>query len=449
MFARVAAAAPDRHIALTARDAVAPAHPVPFAMRPSRVIRWGWLATTFALGAALLATAWTGRRRAADAEATLNRGQGEVLLEGAREVVRATPRPALPVAMDSLVARQQGAGLRFVAVLDASGSVVAQAGTPEGGPLPLPGERPTRPAPLVPAGTRLRLSGFAPPVRVPGEEEPDSGQRRRPSMVVLEFEPLVAERLTKQATGTFALSAAVAATLLAAALIFWRLTLRQELAERRLEQQRRLGVLGEMSAVLAHEIRNPLASLKGHAQLLAERLGEASPERRKAERVVHEAERLEALTSDLLDFARSGPIDVRAADPVALLRTSVEEVGAEAFDVHVDDAPRAWRLDVTRMRQALTNILRNAQQASPPGTHPEVSVARQNGALVFAVRDFGPGIPAGDEKRIFSPFYTTRTSGTGLGLAVALRVAEMHDGTIEAANHPGGGAVFRIIVPAG
>jgi signal transduction histidine kinase len=76
-------------------------------------------------------------------------------------------------------------------------------------------------------------------------------------------------------------------------------------------------------------------------------------------------------------------------------------------------------------------------------------VGRSDGSLVLTVRDFGSGIAPGDEKRIFSPFYTTRTNGTGLGLAVALRVVELHGGTITAGNHPDGGAVFRIAVPAG
>jgi two-component system sensor histidine kinase HydH len=75
-------------------------------------------------------------------------------------------------------------------------------------------------------------------------------------------------------------------------------------------------------------------------------------------------------------------------------------------------------------------------------------VGREDGTLVFTVRDFGPGIAPGDDKKIFSPFYTTRTSGTGLGLTVALRVAEMHGGTITVNNHPEGGAIFRIVLPA-
>jgi two-component system sensor histidine kinase HydH len=280
----------------------------------------------------------------------------------------------------------------------------------------------------------------------PAPRETERGRRQPPPLLVIEFEPVVAQRLAAEATRTFALSAVVAAALLAAAFVFWRLTIRQEEAERRLEQQRRLGVLGEMSAVLAHEIRNPLASLKGHAQLLAERLA-AEPDRRKATRVVQEAERLEALTSDLLDFARSGPIAVEPTDPAALLKACADEVDPGGFAISTTGAPASWRLDGSRMRQAMTNVLRNARQASPAGTSPEASVARAGGALVFTVRDFGGGIPAGDERRIFSPFYTTRTSGTGLGLAVALRVVELHGGTIVAANHPDGGALFRITLP--
>lgn len=447
MLARLDATPSQRHIRAAWGDALAPAHTVPGAMRPSHIARWGWLGTTLALAAALLVTAWMARWRATQAEDTLNRGQGEVLLEAAREAVRVTPRADLDTALDSLIARHQSVGLRFAALLDASGVVLAQAGTAVGGPLPAGLERAARPAALVRVDHRIRLVGFAPPVREP--EQPQSAERRRPrpSLVVLEFEPVVAERLTAQATETFALSAAVAVTLLVAALIFLRLTVRREQAERRLEEQRRLGELGEMSAVMAHEIRNPLASLKGHAQLLAERLPETGPDRRKAERVVHEAERLEALTSDLLDFARSGPMDIRPTDPVALLDSCLEEVGADGFVLHAEGAPAAWPLDEGRMRQALTNVLRNAQQASPAGARPEITLEQQSDALVFTVRDFGTGIPAGDETRIFSPFYTTRTTGTGLGLAVARRVAQMHHGTLVAANHPDGGAEFRMTIP--
>ena len=132
-----------------------------------------------------------------------------------------------------------------------------------------------------------------------------------------------------------------------------------------------------------------------------------------------------------------------------LVRSCADEVAAGAFAVRTEGAPGSFALDERRVRQALTNVLHNAHQASGQGTRPEVTASVEGGALVVTVRDFGPGVPAGDEKRIFSPFYTTRTTGTGLGLAVALRVAEMHGGTVTAENHPGGGALFRLTFRAG
>jgi len=423
-----------------------------------RWVRWGWLATTVALGAVLVATAWMGRNRAVAAAATLNRGQSMVLFESVRQQARSMAEPPGAGQLDSLLRQHQDAGLSYLAFFDSAGAAIAQAGTPNS-PIAVPVRRPPGPPMMEQVGARLRLWGAAflgvppePPQSGPGARPstpPAQGVRPRRLIFVMEFEPLVAERLAGEATKTLALSVLMAAALITAAVIFWRLSVRQELIEHRLEDQRRLGALGEMSAVLAHELRNPLASLKGHAQLLAERLSAGGGERGKADLVVREAQRLEALTSDLLDFARSGPMDLRPADPTALLASCADEVAPGGIDVHAGAAPATWRMDEGRMRQALVNVLRNAHQASPEGTRPEVTVGRSNGSLVFTVRDYGAGLAPGDEKRIFSPFYTTRTSGTGLGLAVALRVVELHGGTITAGNHPDGGAVFRIAIPAG
>jgi two-component system sensor histidine kinase HydH len=202
-----------------------------------------------------------------------------------------------------------------------------------------------------------------------------------------------------------------------------------------------------MSAVLAHEIRNPLASLKGHAQLLAENLTAGSKERGRADRVIGEAQRLESLTSDLLDFARSAPLDLKTVDPVAPVRASISDLGEDGFELDVAGAPASWPLDVGRVRQLLLNILQNARQASPEGKRPQVRVTTEGRSLVYEVRDFGAGLPPGAEARIFDPFFTTRTNGTGLGLAVARRVVEMHGGTITARNQPEGGALFRVVLP--
>jgi len=437
------------------RDAAVARMPWPMKAPLGRWVRWGWLATTVALGAALVATAWVGRQRAVAAATTLNRGQSLVLFESIRQQARALSEPPEPAQLDTILRQHQAAGLSYLAFFDSSGSPVAQAGKPAV-PIRSPVRRPPGPPVLETIGDRVRLwgyAGLAPPPpesgQAAGGSRPAGAARPRRLTFVMEFEPLVAERLAGEATSTFALSVLMAAALLAAAVGFWRLSIRQEQIEHRLEEQRRLGALGEMSAVLAHELRNPLASLKGNAQLLAERLGSRSPDRGKADLVVTEARRLEALTSDLLDFARSGPMDLRPTDPAALLAACVDEVGRDAFEVRAEGTPHQWPLDERRIRQALTNVLRNARQATPEGTRPEVAAGRSDGSLVFTVRDFGAGIPPGDERKIFSPFYTTRVSGTGLGLAVAQRVVELHGGTIVAANHPDGGAVFRITLPGG
>jgi two-component system sensor histidine kinase HydH len=235
---------------------------------------------------------------------------------------------------------------------------------------------------------------------------------------------------------------------MAVALLFSRQLLRQEAAERRFEEQRRLAVLGEMSSVIAHELRNPLASLKGHAQLLAERLPADGRERKKAERIVLEAQRLETLSGELLDFSRSGPIDRKDVDPAALLRAAADAVDASRIALSLEDAPHRFPLDAERVRQALTNLLLNAVQASPEGAPATARVVTEGDLLVFTVSDRGPGIPSGDVERIFEPFYTTRPTGTGLGLAVAQRIVQMHGGTLTAANDPGGGASFRMAIPS-
>jgi two-component system sensor histidine kinase HydH len=416
----------------------------PMPLSRYRWARWGLFGSTVLLGAALVVTAWIGRERAAGAAAIINQGQGETWLESVRQVVGDFDAGVDSRALDLLLARRREAGLQGISVYDSSGLALVHVGDTTAAPLErLRGFGP-RPLSIEQKGARFQLTGVA-FVGRPGS----AGGRPRPVLVVMTFIPVAARQLLTEATGTLVLSSVVAAALFAAALLFWRLVILHENAERRLEQQKRLSMLGEMSAVLAHEIRNPLASLKGHAQLLVERLGEANPDGTKAQLVVSEAERLEALINDLLGFARSGPIDIQPTDPAALLRQCTEEIGRDGFAIKTDHAPASWPLDPNRMRQALTNVLRNARQASAGATRPEVAVVGENGRLVFTVRDFGPGITAGDEQRIFEPFYTTRTSGTGLGLAVAARIAGMHGGVISVRNHPDGGAVFTIAVPKG
>ncbi|MCB1057029.1 MAG: ATP-binding protein, partial [Acidobacteria bacterium] len=149
---------------------------------------------------------------------------------------------------------------------------------------------------------------------------------------------------------------------------------------------------------------------------------------------------------------RSGTLDRQPTDPAALIAELREEEGAERIRVDRREAPATWSLDRARLRQVLSNLLRNALDASPPEAPVDVRV-RAGGPskrpeLRITVRDRGPGLPAGHEQEIFEPFFTTRTRGTGLGLAVARRIVEQHGGSLTARNHPAGGAEFDVRIPA-
>jgi two-component system sensor histidine kinase HydH len=148
-----------------------------------------------------------------------------------------------------------------------------------------------------------------------------------------------------------------------------------------------------MSAVLAHEMRNPLASLKGNAQLLLEQLPSDGREAKKADRIVSEATRLEVLSRTLLDFVRSGSVERQPVDVVALLRQAIEEVGAERIELTTQgDGGRQVMLDPLRMRQVLVNLLENAVEVSDAAQSVELALAVQGKSLRIGVRDRGPGL---------------------------------------------------------
>jgi two-component system sensor histidine kinase HydH len=263
--------------------------------------------------------------------------------------------------------------------------------------------------------------------------------------MVVGFSSSVSESLGLALRRAAVVSIVAALLLLGGAAFMTRSTLARAKTERDAERARRLVALGEMSSVMAHELRNPLASLKGHAQLLVESLAEGTRERAKAERVVAESERLERLTSDLLDFVRDGPIDRRPMATDDLIERARD--AAPGGDVRVDAtaAPKALEIDGARITAALGNLMRNALQASDRAV--EVAVRASGRDVTIEVRDHGPGIATGDEERIFEPFVTDRTRGTGLGLAVARRAVEQHGGTLRGETHPEGGALFRMVLP--
>jgi signal transduction histidine kinase len=221
-------------------------------------------------------------------------------------------------------------------------------------------------------------------------------------------------------------------------------------AQQQLVQRERLAALGELSAVVAHEVRNPLGVIfnsLGSLRLLLRPEGDA---RLLLDIVGEEADRLNRIVGDLLDFAR--PVTpVLRPEP---LEQVVDQAVASAVgdsgvlverDVDPDLPPVA--LDARLFHQALVNVAANAVQAMPRGGRLSVRVRRDQGGLLLEVADTGPGIPEEIRPRIFEPFFTTKASGTGLGLAVVKRIVEGHGGDISVSSRPGTGTVVRIRLP--
>jgi two-component system sensor histidine kinase HydH len=251
----------------------------------------------------------------------------------------------------------------------------------------------------------------------------------------------------RRALAGLVISSGAALVLMSAAVVLWHFGRRTERMRADLDRQQHLARLGAMSAVLAHEIRNPLSALKGNAQLLAEDL-QSPKTATRIERVVRAAVRLEELTNDLLNFARSGAVHAAPTSPAGVLESAALTMATERIYLSLSGAPTTWRLDAGRMEQVLINLLDNALKVTPDDMQVQAEVRRSGSELVYAVRDHGPGVPESERTRIFEPFHTTSVRGTGLGLAVARRIVELHGGRIEVDDAPEGGAVFRVRIPA-
>lgn len=195
--------------------------------------------------------------------------------------------------------------------------------------------------------------------------------------------------------------------------------------------KRNLESLGEMSAGLAHEFKNSIATLHGYAQLL------------ESEELLNEVRNLSSMVTAFLNFARPQPLHMEEVS----LNELVEDCAKELANTNlvVDSAePMVVRADERMLRQALMNLLRNAAEAD----HRSESVFVKLTNNTIEVRDTGPGIPESNLSKIFIPFFTTKPNGHGIGLALAHRIVTEHGGTLIAANCPDGGAVFTIKLPA-
>jgi two-component system sensor histidine kinase HydH len=205
-----------------------------------------------------------------------------------------------------------------------------------------------------------------------------------------------------------------------------------QVATRRAHEAERLAVLGRIAAGLAHEIRNPLGSITGSIEMLRESSALSPEDRRLCDIVKREARRLNDLVGDMVDLSKPRAPTAQATDVAGLARDVVELAAnaARGSDVRVVYEGPAGdvraRCDGSQIRQVLWNLVRNAIQATSAGS--QVTVRLEVGAreVILAVDDQGPGIPEDEEERIFEDYFTTRTHGAGIGLAVVRRIVEDH-----------------------
>jgi two-component system sensor histidine kinase HydH len=218
------------------------------------------------------------------------------------------------------------------------------------------------------------------------------------------------------------------------------------------ERARSMERLSRMSAGLAHEIKNPVGSLRGFAQLIAEGADQGSTQQEYAELMVGELDAITRRVNRLRELARPTPPIFEAGDPAAIVRRVATLLTPDLtarelkLDLVLPNEPIAGaRLDDERFRDLVVNLVINAIEASPEGAAIEVRLdwERAEDTLVLEVADQGSGIPVEERERCLRPFHSTKPGGMGIGLAVAQQAIEDHGGRLEIDESPSGGALLR------
>jgi PAS domain S-box-containing protein len=222
-------------------------------------------------------------------------------------------------------------------------------------------------------------------------------------------------------------------------------------SEDRLREQAALARLGEMAAVVAHEVKNPLAAIKGALQVIGGRMPADGRDRAVIGDIVARVDSLNDIVQDLLVFARPRepqltpvPLADLVENTAALMR---KDPAHGSVVIAVSGSNPVVPLDIDQMRTVFLNLLLNAVQATGAGGRVHISIAADDLAATVAVADNGPGIAPDVRAKMFEPFFTTKHRGTGLGLPTARRVVDRHRGTVEVDCPPGGGTVVTVTLP--
>jgi two-component system sensor histidine kinase PilS (NtrC family) len=232
--------------------------------------------------------------------------------------------------------------------------------------------------------------------------------------------------------------------------IFQDLTQLKKMSEE-IKKKEKLAAVGELSANIAHEIRNPLASLKSSMEMLRESSVSAEKRERLMDIALAEMDRLNTIITDFLEYSKPRAPVMKAFDLNDVLAETLDMLsnrGAPGVSFRREfNGPLRIKADSQKLQQVFWNLGINALDAMPDGGALSVGTAVQDGTVVIIFRDTGEGIKKGDVGKVFFPFYTTKSNGTGLGLSIAYRIVEDHGGHIAVDSTPGEGTEFRIFLP--
>ena len=220
-------------------------------------------------------------------------------------------------------------------------------------------------------------------------------------------------------------------------------------------RNQRLASVGRLAAGVAHEVRNPLSSIKGFATYFKERYREKPEDQQIAGIMIQEVDRLNRVIGQLLDFARPIKIDPKKISVPNLIADAIKMVEAQAdeknirIESHVSDRLHEASIDKDRINQVLLNLILNALEAMEAGGSLAVKADTddEGKSILFQVSDTGLGISEENQSKVFDPYYTTKSTGTGLGLAIAHNIVEAHGGGIDVASTSGKGTTFRVRIP--